>query len=247
MTEIDHRTAECPLRSIKCDCNEVMIAKDYAAHLLSDCTNKMNLCPQSCGVRMLQQDIPRHCEFDCANKIRFFESKLFCPMGCGKRLMKRYVLEHVSYYCTRRMAECPYKCGNSIQFNRLKSHIYFCIKRPICCEPGMKPCENEIYKWLYHEPQQVEQRITLRTEEVTGADDDETFADDDMSRVTNDSSLQATYDFASSPEHGSAPRAGRPPAGADVAADRRAQEASPIYLDGGQVLLKVGLNRILLS
>lgn len=92
-----------------------------------------------------------HIENQCAKKATFFSRKIFCPIGCGLRLMRRDVIEHVSYYCQRRLSDCPFRCGQEVQFDKLRLHLYFCPKRPICCEPGNKECQKLFYKWFYCE------------------------------------------------------------------------------------------------
>ena len=56
-----------------------------------------------------------HIENTCEKKGTFFSRKIFCPVGCGLRLMRRDVIEHVSYYCKRRLTDCPFRCGQSVQ------------------------------------------------------------------------------------------------------------------------------------
>ena len=38
-----------------------------------------------------------------------------------------------------------------LQFDKLRTHLYFCPKRPVCCEPGAKECNKLFFKWFYSE------------------------------------------------------------------------------------------------
>jgi len=96
-----------------------------------------------------RDEMEYHVENLCSKKGTYFSRKIFCPVGCGLRLMRRDIIEHVSYYCVRRLADCPFKCGQSVQFDKLRNHLYFCPRRPICCEPGAKQCTKLFFKWFY--------------------------------------------------------------------------------------------------
>ena len=100
---------------------------------------------------MPRDQVGFHIENQCVLKAVFFSGKVFCPIGCGLRLMRRDVLEHVSYYCKRRLSDCPFGCGQSVQFDKLRLHLYFCPKRPVTCEPGAKECTKLFFKWFYCE------------------------------------------------------------------------------------------------
>jgi ankyrin repeat protein len=149
--EEHHRLNECLHRLVTCTCEKVMKMDDLEDHQIVDCVNKPTLCPQGCGETIPRDQVSFHIENLCAKKAVFFSKKVFCPIGCGLRLMRRDVLEHVSYYCKRRLSDCPFGCGQSVQFDKLRLHLYFCPKRPVTCEPGAKECNKLFFKWFYCE------------------------------------------------------------------------------------------------
>ena len=149
--ENHHRMFECPKRLVTCTCGKVMTKDVHVDHCIVDCPNKPTLCPQGCGVTIPRDQVSFHIENQCTLKAVFFSGKVFCPIGCGLRLMRRDVLEHVSYYCKRRLSDCPFGCGQSVQFDKLRLHLYFCPKRPVTCEPGAKECTKLFFKWFYCE------------------------------------------------------------------------------------------------
>jgi hypothetical protein len=149
VTEEVHRSTECPNRIIRCMCGQLMKECEYEVHKIADCSEVQTLCPQGCGMYIRKDLVDNHVEKLCVNKSYFFLKYVFCPLGCGVRVMKKDVLEHVAYHCDKRLSECPLKCGNSIQYCRLEQHVYFCMNRRICCEPGMNSCETFVHRWFY--------------------------------------------------------------------------------------------------
>ena len=138
--EETHRLNDCELRLIVCTCKMVMPARDRSDHMIAECTNKPTLCPQGCGKTVARDEMDFHIENLCEKKGTYFSRKIFCPVGCGLRLMRRDVIEHVSYYCKRRLTDCPYRCGQSVQFDKLRTHLFFCPKRCVCVCVCVRVC-----------------------------------------------------------------------------------------------------------
>lgn len=147
--EENHRLHICPHRLMLCTCGVKLRVMDHDDHMISDCVDKPTLCPQGCGKTVGRKYVDFHIEFQCSKKGTFFTRMMFCPVGCGQRMMKKDIIYHATYICHRRLTDCPLGCGQSIQFEKLRIHLYFCPKRPICCEPGMKQCNKLFFKWFY--------------------------------------------------------------------------------------------------
>jgi len=148
-TEEAHRFNDCPWRIMTCTCGAKLRVCEHPDHMISDCPDKPTLCPQGCGVIVGRQFVPYHIEFDCTKKGIYFSRMEFCPIGCGTRMQKKDIIHHVTYTCQRRLSDCPLGCGQTIQFEKLRLHLYFCPRRPLCCEPGMKECNRLFFKWFY--------------------------------------------------------------------------------------------------
>ena len=199
-TEPHHRLNLCQYRLMVCSCGVTMRVFDHADHMISDCTAKPTLCPQGCGASIGRNFVDFHIEFQCTKKGTFFSRQMFCPVGCGARMMKKDIIYHVTYVCRRRLSDCPLNCGQSIQFEKLRVHLFFCPRRQICCEPGMKQCNKVLFKWFYDDGGLGRNKSGLSTEEddagaiegaseepvgVSGLIDYDDAPDDDYSTIAN--------------------------------------------------------------
>jgi ankyrin repeat protein len=172
----EHSKYHCGRRLMKCLCGLMIEVQEHAFHMLADCVEKPQLCPQGCGEYMPRSEVDRHVEKDCINQGHYFHQYVNCKLGCGTRVMRKDVIKHVSYDCVRRLTICPLKCGNSVQFDKLKSHLYFCPLRPVCCEPGMEPCEMAVHKWLYNQLEDDDGNDITIAESKPENDDDTYFS-----------------------------------------------------------------------
>lgn len=92
-------------------------------HARLNCNDRLVYCPQGCGQQIKDIDVDNHLEFFCSNKNFKYQKDVDCPNACGERMMIRDVLEHLTYHCPRRLVECTFRCGNSVQLDRLSGKL----------------------------------------------------------------------------------------------------------------------------